>query len=169
MPFRAAERHRQLKIPPILRREEIAGISLTPAILGNGGCFAYEGAVETDAITLIGATSFNRGYPISGALGEVAAELVVYCEDGEQRFPIRNGRELTTVFSSAGSSRIDPRADRAPRIAELSYDRNFEQYVINRLTLPLGGVKHVQRVELISADRGYQVLVYGVFADRPAH
>lgn len=164
LPFRSSLRPRRLKNPPVLKREEISGISLTPAILGNSQKLIYVGEYQTDSITLIGATSFNKGYPISGELGEEAAKLTVVFEDGEQSFPIRNGRELTTVFSTIGSSRIDPRADNAPRFAELSYDLNFEHYVINRLTIQLDSIKTIKRVEISSLDNDYQILIYGIFA-----
>jgi hypothetical protein len=165
LPFRSSLRPRKLKNPPVLECEELPNIS-TPAILGNSQKLVYEGEYKTDTITLIGATSFNKGYPISGELGEEAARITVVYEGGEQSCTVRNGRELTTVFSTIGSSRIDPRADNAPRFAELSYDLNFEQYVINRLTLKLDSVKAVKRVEISSLDKGYQILSYGVFAKR---
>lgn len=164
LPFHSRHRQRKLKTPPVLEREEIAGLSLTPTVLTDGMTLTYKGDYLTDSITLIGAVSFHKGYPISGAFEETAATVTVVYEGGAQRFSIRNGRELTTVFASLASSRIDPRADMAPRFAEFSYDKNFELYVINRLTLPLNGEKKVQRVEITSADHGYTMLTYGCFA-----
>lgn len=164
LPFRAPQRKRMIKNPPVLKDEEISGISLTPAILGNNQSLVYEGEYQTDKITLIGAVSFNKGYPISGEFGEEAATVTVKFEGGEQSFTLRNGRELTTVFATAGSSRIDPRADNAPRLAELSYDLNFEQYVINRLDLKIDGIKKTKSVEISSLNRDYQILIYGVFS-----
>ena len=165
LPFHSRHRQRKLKTPPVLAREEIAGISCIPTVLTDGTTLTYEGEYKTDRVTLLGAVSFHKGYPISGEFEEVAATVTVVYEGGEARFPIRNGRELTTVFASIASSRIDPRADLAPRFAEFSYDKNFELYLINRLTLPLGGEKKVTRVEITSANRGYTLLTYGCFAE----
>ena len=165
LPFRGRHRQRKLVVPPVLEREEIEGLACIPTVLGDGMTVIYEGDHLTDRVTLLGAVSFHRGYPISGEFGETAAAVTVICEDGEERFPIRNGRELTTVFATISSSRIDPRADRAPRFAEFSYDKNFEWYLINRLDLPLNGLRRVRRIEITSADRGYTVLTYGCFAN----
>lgn len=164
LPFRSTLRPRRLKNPPVIEGPEISGISPIPAVLGDSQTLIYEGECKTDAITLIGAVSVNKGYPISGELDEEAARITVVFEDVEQSFPVRNGRELSTVFSTIGSSRIDPRASNAPRFAEISYDLNFEQYVINRLTIQLDSMKTIKRVEISSLDNGYQMLIYGILA-----
>ena len=163
LPFRAKQRRRIIKNLPMLMYEEFKGISTVPAVSENGKSLVYIGEGESDKITLIGAVSINKGYPISGELNEEAAKITVKFDDGEQSFTLRNGRELTTAFSTIGSSRIDPRADNAPRIAELSYDLNFEQYVINSLELDLGGIRRIKSVEITSFDNDYNILVYGVF------
>ena len=163
LPFRSRMRARKIKNLPILRQEEVKGISLVPAVLGNGKQLVYKGCGECDKVTLIGAVSVNKGYPISGALDEEAALVTVKFDDGEQSFVMRNGRELTTVFSTIGSSRINPCADIAQRFAELSYDLNFEQYVINSLELDFGCTRKIKSVEITSLDKNYDILVYGVF------
>jgi len=106
---------------------------------------------------------FMRGYPISGALGEEMARVKVVYDGGEQSFVLRNGREVTTVFTTIGSSRIDPVADLAPRAAELSYDLNFEQYAVNLLTLELDEVKNVRFVEISALKSDCGLLFYGCF------
>ena len=87
----------------------------------------------------------------------------MYFEGGIQTFDIRNGREMTAAYASLGSSRINPVADGVSRFAEFSYDKNLEQYIINRLELKLDGEKNVKRVEITASESGYMVLVYGVF------
>ena len=166
LPFRAKQRRRVIKNPPVLKREEIKGMSLIPAVLGDNDTLVYSGNGNARKITVLGAVSVNKGYPISGKFGEEAAMVTVKYEEGEQSFVIRNGRELTTVFSTIGSSRIDPRADNAPRFAELSYDLNFEQYVINKLEFKLDSAKPVKSIEISSLNKGYGILVYGVFLSR---
>ena len=117
----------------------------------------------TDTVTLIGATGINKGYPISGGFGEEVASVTVYFDGGEKSFVLRNGREFTASYMLLGSSRIDPIADGVTRFAEFSYDKNIEQYVINRLELRLDGMKNVRRVEIASAGNGYISAFYGVF------
>lgn len=164
LPFHA-QRQRKLKVGPKLEREEVKGMSATPTVLGNGGKLVYTCGHMIGRITLLGLTSLCKGYPIGGELGEEAAQLKIVYADGEQTYALRNGREVTTVFSTIASSRIDPVADLAPRFAEFSYDQNFEKYVINRLELPIDAGKTVERVEIASLDHDYQLLVYGVFAE----
>ena len=164
LPFRAPQRRRIIKNLPVLKDEVASGLSPIPAVLCDGEKLVYSADAETEKITLIGAVSVNKGYPISGDLGEEAATLKVKFDGGEQSFPIRNGRELTTVFASIGSSRIDPRADNAKRFAELSYDKNFEQYVINRVDFCLEAKKNIKEIEIVSNSQGYDILVYGIFA-----
>ncbi|MBQ7321529.1 MAG: hypothetical protein IJW99_05485 [Clostridia bacterium] len=163
LPFHA-QRQRKLKVGPRLEREEVAGISATPAVLGDGGQLVYTCRRAVSRLTLLGLTSFCKGYPIGGALSEKVAQVKVVFADGEQTYVLRNGREVTTVFATIASSRIDPIADRAPRFAEYSYDQNFEKYVINRLDLTWEGERTVDRVEITSRNRGYQLLMHGVFA-----
>jgi hypothetical protein len=138
-------------------------MSKIPAVLGEDEPIVYGCDKNAARISLIGAVGFMRGYPISGGLGEEVARVRVVYEGGEQSFILRNGREITTVFTTIGSSRIDPVADLAPRAAELSYDLNFEQYAVNLLTLDLGEEKNVRSVEISSLKSGYGLLFYGCF------
>ena len=157
------KRQRNLTVGPRLEKEEIRGISLTPNILADGPDLIYEGNVDAEKITLLGLTGFNRGYPISGGFEDEVVRVKVYFEDGEQSVILRNGREITTVFATIGSSRIDPIADGAPRFASFSYDLNYEQYVINRFEIRFDSVKKIKRVTLSLLDGNYQILIYGVF------
>lgn len=164
LPFYAM-RQRKLKVGPRLEREEVEGLSAVPAVLGDGGQLVYSCQRAVGKLTLIGLTGFNRGYPIGGDLGEEVAVVKIYAEMGVVEYVLRNGREVTTVFSTIASSRIDPQADLAPRFAEFSYDQNFEKYVINALEIELDTVGQVERVEIESLNHGYQLLMYGILAD----
>lgn len=163
LPFRL-QRHRRLKVGPMLLREEIPGISLTPAVLGDRDTLVYSCNKRAKEITLIGLTSINKGYPIGGVLGEDVARVKIFCSGGVKEVVLRNGRETTTVFSTIASSRIEPIADLAMRFAEFSYDKNFEKYVINKLTIPLCEEDLIDRVEISSLSHGYALLIYGVLA-----
>ena len=164
LPFRL-QRHRRLKVGPVLLREEIPGISLTPAVLGDRDTLVYSCNKRAKEITLIGLTSINKGYPIGGVLGEEVARVKIFCSGSVKEILLRNGREMTTVFSTIASSRIEPVADLSMRFAEFSYDKNFEKYVINKLTIPLCEEDLIDRVEISSLSHGYALLMYGVFSD----
>lgn len=162
LPFYAM-RQRKLKVGPKLEREELAGMAKTPLVLGRGK-LVYSCQRTVEKLTLVGLTGFNRGYPIGGDLGEEVAVVKIYTSNGVKEHILRNGREVTTAFATIASSRIDPRADCSPRMAEFSYDQNFEKYVINALEIHLDCAVSVDRVEIESLGRGYQLLMYGIFA-----
>ena len=164
LPFYAM-RQRKIKIGPCLAYAPITGMSATPAVLGDGGRLTYDCGRALKNLTLVGLTSPRKGYPIGGELGETVAILRIHTPQGIQERVLRNGREVTTAYATLASSRIDPVADLAPRCAEFSYDQNFEKYVINRLDVMLEKSVQVDRVELVSADNGYQLLMYGIFGE----
>ncbi len=157
-------RKHKVTVGPFLQREEIKGMSLVPNMLTLGNELSYKGNVNTDCITLIGMTSLINGYPIAGEYGEEIARICVRSVDGDiERFVIRNGVDVTHAFTSIGSSKINPCAEKAKRFAELSYDKNFENYCINRLDLKLSGVKQVESIVLEAVADGYDILIYGIF------
>lgn len=116
---------------------------------------------EASEAVIIGHVCLNGGCPLPGsAVGEVIARYVITREDGtEETIPLRNAREVSTVFGLHLSSRIDPRAACAPRAMKLFYDRNWEIYCLNHFTLPLTRAVSL-RVEL--AKPGCDVLLYGI-------
>ena len=56
-----------------------------------------------------------------------------------------------------------PIAEKAQAFARFSYDKNFENYIINRLDFKVNPTKRVKKVEFTSANNGYNILIYGVF------
>jgi hypothetical protein len=155
-------RKRKPKIGPKLEREEVKGIALSPKMLCDGETLVYAGGEDVSKITLLGLTCLNKAYPIGGSFEEEVATVTVVTETGEQTHVLRNGREVTTAFATLGSSRIDPVADKAPRFASFSYDRNYEIYVINRLDLPMSAPAKVKEIRITSNNNGYNLLLYGV-------
>ncbi len=149
-------RKRQILFGPMLEEE--------PAVLCDGGELIFEGSTVSDAVTLIGCVSAPKGYPIAGEYGEAAAEVIVEYDGGEQTTLLRNGLEFTTVFTTLSSSRINPTAENATLYAHFHYDKNFENYMINRLDIPLPRTKTVKRVRIRSLGAGYDLLFYGVYA-----
>ena len=162
---RVKMRRRRITVGPKLQEEEVRGILKTPLILSDGMTleFAAEGA-HASTLTLLGMTAMPKGYPIGGDYGEVAAELIVLLENGEQLgFPIRNGIELTNAMTTLGSSRIQPIGEHLTTFAKFSYEKNFENYQINRYDVELGKERAIRSVSLRSANHGYNLLIYGVF------
>lgn len=118
---------------------------------------------KTNAIALYGLCSLNKGYPLGGEYGEAALEVIMESVDGECiRKTLRNGQELTTVFMTNGSSRIEPFAENAQRFASFGYDKNFEIYVMNRLEIPVICQDRLAKITVRSLNRGYEVLLYGI-------
>lgn len=150
-------RKRKLSHGPLLQK---AGTLLNvPAVLTDGGSFSVD--CRTKTLTLYGGVSMIKGYPLGGDYGETAATLTLFFEDGTtETRPLRNGMEVTTVFLLHGSSRIRPVAENAVKAAEFGYDKNFEQYILNKIQLFVE--KTIIKMTVSSADRGYALLFYGI-------
>ena len=157
-------RARRVVAGPMLAREEAVGMATVPLVLGDGGELIFEGEGHV-LLSVLGCVSAPKGYPIAGEYGEEAASLTVEYTDGsKQQFPLRNGMELTTVFTTCGSSRIDPRGESITPFARFSYDKRIESFLINRLDLPLSEGKTLKKVTVCSLNRGYNLLFYGVYS-----
>ena len=160
--FFEEQRPRIIKVGPVCENMGDLPIYPKPLVLGEGDILLGGGTGER--ITVIGCVSATRGYPLSGEYGEICAELEIRLADGGVvTQPVRNGIELTTVHTTYRSSRIDPRASRAPRFAEFSYDKSYEAYAVNRLDIDLGEKKDVTSVTIKSANKNYALLTYGVY------
>ncbi len=158
-------RARKLTVGPKLLGNDIKGVSPVPYVVSDGEKVVFDCGRKTSELTLLGLVSASVGYPLGGDYGETAAELTLEYESGErEQMPIRNGIELTTVYTTSGSSRIDPIAEKAKRFARFGYDKNFENYIINRLNIPLENKSTLKRVTLTSSSLAYDILVYGIFA-----
>ena len=159
------KRHRRVAVGPLLQREENKGMQQIPSILSDHTEILCEGqGIHSDTVTLIGMVCASKGYPISGDYGECAAELAVIGENGEcEHFPLRNGVEFANLLTLLGSSRIEPIAERATPFADFYYEKNFERYRINRLEIKLSVKMPIKEIRIRSCDRGYNLLVYGVY------
>lgn len=157
-------RGKKVDIGPILAHEEVMGMSKIPYLISDGKTLEFECGGECRYITVLGAVSLPKGYPIASEYGESASEITVEYSDGKSKvFPMRNGIEFTAAISSIGSSRIDPIGEKVTRFASFGYDKNFENYIINRLDLDLGESKQVRKISFCSLGKGYNILIYGVF------
>ena len=124
----------------------------------------FDARCTAETVTLVGAVSLEKGYPISGEYGEDAAKVTVELENGESEFfMLRNGIDITTVFTTLGSSVIDPVAVNAKPLACFGYDKNFENYSIKTLRLSLSEKNEIRRIRIESSGNGYGLLVYGIY------
>lgn len=162
--YHSSSRKRRIKVGAVLGKEEVKGILKAPAVISSENSPSFKGGKKTDTVTVLGCVSAPYGYPLAGEYGEKAAEITVDFSDGEkQSFPLRNGMEITTVHTTLSSSRINPVAENAKEFARFSYDKNHENYIINRLDLKLDGRKTVETVEFKSINENYKILIYGVY------
>ena len=158
-------RKRSVTVGPVLQREEVSGISKVPHLLTKEKTLSFGGGVTADTLTLLGAVSLGKGYPTAGEYGEAVAKLTVKHADGKiEEHVLKNGVDVTTAFMSIGSSRINPVAENATRFAIFSYEKNFENYCINRLDIKLEKQTEIESVELSALADGYSLLVYGMLA-----
>ena len=158
----AKTRKKQITVGPILQKEEIKGISKIPYIVDNVPLI-FKGNGQKDSISILGMTSLSYGYPILGNYGDDIIEITIRYEDGEeQKYTAKNGIDITSAYTSLGSSRINPVAQNSNRILSFSYDKNFEEYIVNHLEIKTNG-KTVLKVEIKSLNKSYDVLIYGVY------
>ena len=163
--FLEEQRPRVIKVGPVC--EKLDGVEIYPELLTlcDGEVITFSGAEGIKNIYILGCVSATLGYPLSGEYGECAATLKVIFDNGEvDCYPIKNGIELTTVYATWRSSRIEPIAEKCERYCKFSYDKSFEQYVMNKLTIDLGKNKNIKSISLESEDKGYVLLTYGIFA-----
>ena len=114
-------------------------------------------------VSILGMVSLSHGYPVLGAYGESVMEITIHYKDGEkQKYIAKNGVDITSAHTSIGSSRINPIAENSSRILSFSYDKNFEEYIINRLEIKTER-KLISQIEMKSLNSSYDVLIYGVY------
>jgi hypothetical protein len=162
--FLVEQRPRVIKVGPVFESTKDFDIFSEPLVLSDGEKIKFGGKADVNSVYVLGSVSLSLGYPLSGEYGEMAATVRVTFDDGTvEDYPIRNAIELTTVFKTYRSSRIDPIAERAERFLEFSYDKSFEMYVMNKLEIKFNERKNIRALEIISENNGYAVLTYGVF------
>ncbi len=168
-PPHLCNRHARKQIPngPVLPESPLENVERIPWMLASGESAVFSRKNVTGSrIRILGAVSLGKGYPILGAYGEQAGTVTVSFSNGsEKQFPLRNGIELTTAATTLGSSRIEPIAESAVPHAHFGYDRNFENYLLNSLTLTLPGRRNIQSVTVSCEKEGYYLLVYGILVE----
>lgn len=158
----AKTRKKQITHGPVLENEEFCGISKIPYLISDAPLI-FEGGFSTDKLSFLGMTSLNYGYPILGDYGQDVLEISIQYEDGEyQNYIAKNGIDITIAYTSVGSSRINPISENAKRILSFSYDKNFEEYIINLLEIRTEE-KTISQLKIKSLNPSYNVLIYGIF------
>ncbi|MBQ7761339.1 MAG: hypothetical protein IJ400_04715 [Clostridia bacterium] len=159
----AKTRKKQITYGPVLENEEICGISKIPYLVADLP-LVFEGGGSFDKVSIIGMVSLNYGYPILGEYGESVLEITVeYVDGSNQSYIAKNGIDITIAYTSVGSSRINPVAESSKRLLSFSYDKNFEEYVINSLELRVEK-KEISQIKIKSLNPSYNVLIYGILA-----
>lgn len=154
-------RRRNLKKGPILGG--VKGFVDIPLVLQDGENLEFECGIKTDRICLLGLVSIVKGYPLDGEYGEDVAELKIYYSNGiTDSFVLQNGVDVTTVFETNLSSKINPIAEKSPRLFSFGYDKNFERYVLNHQFFNTDKNETIEKICLTSKNNGYAFLVYGI-------
>lgn len=156
-------RRRNLKVGPVL--QQIVPLNDTPLLLDDGREIHIhpQSPIAAHAVTVVGLVCLDKGYPLSGAYSEPVATLRMIFEDGgEQTYTFKNGEEVTTVFTTNLSSRINPVAQCAETIADFGYEKNFEQYLLHAVDIPVTNTTPIKEVRLTSCNNGYGLLLYGI-------
>ena len=158
----AKTRKKQIAVGPILQDEEFKGISKIPFLVDENE-LVFEVNAPSQKISILGMTALNYGYPVLGGYGEDALKITIeYFDQKTEKYIAKNGVDLTIAYTSVGSSRINPIAENTKRALSFSYDKNFEEYIINLLEIKANG-KEISKVYLKALNKNYKVLIYGIF------
>lgn len=157
-------RKRELRHGPKLENNP-SGLLNIPAVICDGTAISINCDICADTLTIAGLTSLTKGYPLMGEYGEEAARICLNYADGScEDIRLLNGVHITTAFMLDKSSRINPVAEQSQRLATFNYDKNFEYYLINSLDIKLTANKKINKITITSANSGYSLLIYGIFA-----
>ncbi len=154
-------RRRNIEKCPVLKGVE--GFLDIPFVLEDEQELEFNCSLKTNKICLLGLVSFKGGYPLGGDYGEEVAEMSVCYSDGTaDLFVLKNGVDVTTVFETNLSSKINPIAEKSPRLFSFGYNKNFERYVLNHQFFDVDEAKKIEKISFISKNNGYALLIYGI-------
>ena len=154
-------RRRRLEKGPVL--SGVKELLDVPLVLKNGEQIEFECDLKTAQISLFGLVSLVKGYPLGGDYGEEIAELkICYKGESEDTYILKNGVDVTTVFETNLSSKINPVAEKSARLLTFGYNKNFERYILNFQSFNADENKEVEKIILFSKNNGYALLIYGI-------
>ena len=161
--FFEEQRPRVIKHGPVCENTPTSAMDGEPKVIKYGDSALYSASIECDGIILLGGTDAVIGYPLFAEYGDSLATVSVEFDGGEKsEFTLRNGMEITTVYSTYRSSRIDPIASEAERFMEFSYDGSFERYVMNKRVIPFSERRGLKSVTLKGIHQKCALLNYAV-------
>ena len=135
----------------------------TPLVISEKHPVTVSVGKHASMLYLVGNTSMPKGYPIDGTYGEAVAVCTVRYTDGsEDSVVLRNGIDVSTATAQHGPSRINPLAERSPRVMQFHYHYDFEHYVVNLGRIAVDPQKEMLSFTLSDAGNGYSLLLYGV-------
>ncbi|MBQ7907619.1 MAG: hypothetical protein IJ309_06570 [Clostridia bacterium] len=157
----AKTRKKQITSGPVFEKEEFCSVSRIPYLVSENA-LVFEGGMSTGSLSILGMTCLNYGYPILGDYCEDIAEITIKYTDGDtQSYTVKNGADATIAYASVGSSRINPVAENARRALSFSYDKNFEEYIVNCLEIRTP-IKKISQVEIRALNDRYNLMIYGI-------
>ena len=160
----AKTRKKQIQYGAVLQKEEVKGISKVPYIVTEAP-LTFKGQGKGKKLSIIGLTTVNYGYPILGEYGDEAMKVEMeYADGSRQEHILKNGVDVCIAYTSVGSSRINPICEKSTPFARFSYDKNFEEYVINKLDFDIEN-KEITCVKMSKVNPNYDVLIYGVYME----
>lgn len=161
---------RNTKIGPVLPIEikNIGNLPVElvkkPYVLGKEDIVINVNETVSELI-IIGNTSMPKGFPVESNFGDKVAEYIIEYADGSADiFTAVNGEDLSTATMLHGSSRINPVAANCNRAITFSYDKNFEQYLVNVKRLTVNPQKKIKNIRIHILDSSYNLLIYGITA-----
>lgn len=114
-------------------------------------------------VYIIGNTSMPVGFPVESEYGEEVAKYIIEYEDGEcEEHIMLNGYDITTATMLHGSSRINPVSKNSQRVITFSYDKNWEQYLVNLKGIKTDENKTIKNIRLSCLDKKFHPLLYGI-------
>lgn len=160
------KRLRNLRVGPKLYKAEIPGMYPLPLTVGDGARLVFPVEDAVSKAVMLGGVSLPKGYPIGGEYGEAVLDFIFVYENGETDVhTLKNGEEITTCFTTFGPSQIHAVSEKGMPFARFSYDKNHENYKIDRLTIRPEKAGKVKDIVLQSSGNGYNALVYGLYID----
>ncbi len=159
---------RNIKVGPILP-ESVFHIGNMPVSLARKPFVLSENELvipvndNIQEIFVIGNTSMPVGFPIESEYGEEVAEYIIEYADGTTDIhKMKNGYDITTATLLHGSSRINPIAANSQRIITFSYDKNWEQYLINLGCIKTDICKEIKCIRMCCINKNFFPLLYGI-------
>ena len=116
----------------------------------------------SEDLYFIGQAAMTHGYPVSGAMGDLAGCYEIVYGDGEvQTIPLRNGIEIANVHCFLSATHIDPKGAALYPAMEVTWDETHEKYKIQILHIKASKQAPISAL-YIKTEAPYAILLYGL-------